>query len=63
MRFAHGLATKKGCGEIALSFPTTLRLQILALERFCGVRQVSPTRTLENGTMRDLRGVGAGRAA
>jgi hypothetical protein len=30
MRFAHGSATKKEGGEIALSFPTTLRLQILA---------------------------------
>jgi hypothetical protein len=42
MRFAHGLATKKEGGEIAHSFPTTLRLQILALETFCGIRRVFP---------------------
>ncbi len=42
MRFAHGSATKKEGGEIALSFPTTQRLQILALERFCEVRCGSP---------------------
>ena len=40
VRYAHGWNKKVG-GEIALSFPTTLRLQILTLERFCGVRQVS----------------------
>jgi hypothetical protein len=62
MRFAHGSATKKEGGEIALSFPTIQRLQILALERFCGVRQVSPCRTLGSGTTGDLRGVGSGRA-
>jgi hypothetical protein len=42
MRFAHGLATKKEGGEIALSFSTTQKLQILALERFCGVGRVPP---------------------
>jgi hypothetical protein len=59
MRFAHGSATKKEGGEIAHSFPTTQRLQILALERFCGFRRVS-RRTLGNGTTGDLRGVGIG---
>ena len=57
MRFAHGLAMEKEGGEIAPSFPTIQKLQILALERFCGVRQAPRSRTLENGTMRDLRGV------
>ena len=60
MRFAHGSATKKEGGEIAHSFPTTLRLQILALERFCEVRRVSRCRTQGNGTTGDLRGVGIG---
>ena len=59
MRFAHGLAMKKEGGEIALPFPTTQKLQGLALERFCGVRQVPRSRTLENGTMRNLRGAGS----
>ncbi len=60
MRFAHGSATKKEGGKIAHSFPTTLRLQILALERFCEVRRVSRCRTQGNGTTGDLRGVGIG---
>ena len=42
MRFAHGSATKKEGGEIALSFSTTQKLQILVLERFCGVRRAFP---------------------
>ena len=63
MRFAHGSATKKEGGEIALSFPTTQKLQILALERFCGVRQVLPWQTQGNGTTGDLRGVAGERAA
>ncbi len=36
------LGAEKGSGEIALSFPTTQKLQILALERFCGVRRAFP---------------------
>jgi hypothetical protein len=60
MRFAHGSATKKEGGEIAHSFPTTLRLQILALERFCGFRRVFPRRTPGSGTTGDLWGVGIG---